>query len=83
MNTRIAVLAIALLQSGMQTFVKICHSEAPSSSAASISDFGIRLIYFVSRNTLNVEKIPGSMIAALVFKIPSHLLTRKFGTRLT
>ena len=59
-----------------QIFKNICHSEEPSSLAASMSDRGILRMNFVSRNTENGANTPGRMMAHRVFRIPNQSDTR-------
>ena len=68
---------------GTQMCLKIRHSPAPSSLAASIRDVGIRLMKRVSINTANGENIPGSIIDQRVFKSPNLSATIKLGTSVT
>ena len=41
-----------------------------------MSEYGMRRMNFVSRNTENGANTPGRIIAQLVLRMPSHLLTR-------
>ena len=66
----------ALRHWGRQMSLKICHSLDPSSLAASISDAGMRRMDLVSRNTEKGAKVPGRMMAHLVFRSPIQSLTR-------
>ena len=66
----------AALHWGKHILVKMLHSLAPSSFAASMRLEGILRINFVSRKTEKGANAPGRIIDHRVLSIPSFSLTR-------